>query len=125
MCGTGPDSLSWLRDDGRASGHCLAAWPGHIFEGNPWRVNSVSCASAGNCVAGGGYRDSASHDQAFVASEVNGTWHPAIEVPGTATLNTGGNASVSSVSCGSPGNCVAGGFYEDKAGHYEAFVTNP
>jgi hypothetical protein len=73
-------------------------------------VGSVSCPSAGNCVAGGGYSDS-SGNEAFVVSEVNGTWGNAIEVPGTAALNSGGSAGVGSVSCPSPGNCTAGGSY--------------
>jgi hypothetical protein len=32
-------------------------------------VNSVSCASAGNCSADGFYTDSSSHSQAFVVSQ--------------------------------------------------------
>ncbi len=86
-------------------------------------VNSVSCASAGNCVAGGNYKRSA-HVQAFVASEKNGVWGKAIEVPHTATLNTGGNASVTSVSCRSTGNCSAGGSYRDGSKHQQAFVAS-
>jgi hypothetical protein len=39
-----------------------------------------------------------------------GTWGTAQEVPGTAALNIGGAAQVNSVSCGSAGNCSAGGF---------------
>jgi hypothetical protein len=34
-------------------------------------VTSVSCASAGNCAAGGSYMDGSGHYQAFVASEAN------------------------------------------------------
>src|SRR5437879_303293 len=49
-------------------------------------VNSVSCATAGNCAAGGSYRDASHHTQAFVVDETNGSWGTAIEVPGTATL---------------------------------------
>ena len=86
-------------------------------------VSSVSCASAGNCAAVGGYKDSSRHHQAFVASETNGTWHAAIEVPGTAALNKGGFATVSSVSCASAGNCAAGGFYYDGGG-FQAFVAS-
>ena len=37
-------------------------------------IRSVSCASAGNCSAGGLYSDSSGHWQAFVVSQVNGTW---------------------------------------------------
>ena len=87
------------------------------------QVNSLSCASAGNCSAGGSYTDSSLHSQAFVASEVNGTWHTAREVPGTAALNQGGQAAVNSVSCASAGNCAAGGFYLDSAGNEQAFVA--
>jgi len=87
-------------------------------------INSVSCASAGNCSAGGYYRDGALHIQAFVVSEVNGTWHTAIEVPGTATLNKDGDTRVLSMSCASAGNCGAGGFYIDYYGHWQAFVVS-
>src|SRR5690242_16865878 len=67
-------------------------------------VNSVSCASAGNCAAGGDYTDRGGHDQGFVVGERNGRWGAAIEVPGLAALNVGGFAQVMSVSCGSAGN---------------------
>jgi len=44
--------------------------------------------------AGGYYLDYGGHWQAFAVSEVNGTWHTAIEVPATATLNEGWHARV-------------------------------
>src|SRR5215472_13122251 len=87
-------------------------------------VNEVSCGSAGNCAAGGLYSDRSGHGQAFVASQRNGTWRKAIEVPGTAALNAGGSAVVDSVSCGSAGNCAAGGLYKDRSGHFQAFVAS-
>jgi hypothetical protein len=86
-------------------------------------VASVSCASGGNCAAGGFYTDGHENLQAFVASETNGTLHAAIEVPGTAALNKGG-ATVNSMSCGSAGNCVAGGYYADRSRHAQAFVAS-
>jgi hypothetical protein len=85
-------------------------------------VNSVSCGSAGSCVAGGYYTSSGS--RAFVAVAQNGTWGTAIPVPGLAALNTGGNAVVTSVSCGSAGSCVAGGSYRDSRRHMQVFVTS-
>jgi hypothetical protein len=92
---------------------------------NSGTVSSVSCGSAGNCVAGGHYRDSSGHDQAFVADETDGTWGTAQEVPGTAALNVGGYAGISSVSCTSAGNCAAGGWYDSDSSHdYEAFVVD-
>ena len=85
-------------------------------------VNSVSCASAGTCVAGGQYKDNSMHYQAFVVDETGGTWGDAIEVPNSATLNTNGISAVTSVSCASPGTCSAGGFYLGTV--QEAFVVN-
>jgi hypothetical protein len=87
-------------------------------------VNSVSCASAGNCAAGGLYRDSADHFQGWVADEVNGTWGDAEEVPNLGTLNAGGFAEVLSVSCASAGNCAVGGEYEDSSDHRQGFVAD-
>ena len=90
---------------------------GHAF------TNSVSCASAGTCSAGGFYFDSAGHRQAFVVTQANGTWGTAEQVPGTAALNQGGNAETLSVSCAPAGTCAAGGIYTDSAGHHQAFVV--
>jgi hypothetical protein len=87
-------------------------------------TRSVSCATAGNCSAGGSYTDPSGHFQAFVVNEVNGVWRTAKEVPGTAALNTGGDAFAASVSCATAGNCSAGGFYTDNSGHRQAFVVN-
>jgi hypothetical protein len=84
----------------------------------------VSCASAGNCSAGGRYTDSAGHTQSFVVSQVGGRWGTAKEVPGTAALNTGGKAAVNSVSCAPAGHCSAGGYYTDSSGHLQAFVVS-
>ena len=95
-----------------------------LNRGGNANVTSVSCASPGNCGAGGIYRDGTRHFQAFVVSQVSGTWHTAIEVPGTAALNQGGDASITSVSCASAGNCSAGGFYKDSSGHQQAFVVS-
>jgi len=88
------------------------------------RVNSVSCAPAGDCAAGGSYLDRSGHQQAFVVSERDGTWGKAIEVPGTAALNRGGMAVVNEVSCASLGNCGAGGSYSVSTGRSPAFVVN-
>jgi len=87
-------------------------------------VSSISCPSAGNCSAGGGYVDAGGRAQAFVASQRDGRWGPAVEVPGLAVLNGGGDALVRSVSCPSAGNCAAGGSYESADGHFHAFVVS-
>ncbi len=96
---------------------------GALNKGGNAEVTSVSCASAGNCAAGGFYTDGDGHGQGFVAGERNGTWWAAIEVPGLGVLNKGGNAEVTSVSCASAGNCAAGGFYTDSSRHQQAFAA--
>jgi hypothetical protein len=96
---------------------------GTLNAGGNAAIFSVSCPSAGNCAAGGFYRDGSGHGQAFVVREANGTWGKAIKVPGSGALNAGGEGSVDSVSCGSAGNCAAGGDYRDGSGHEQAFVV--
>jgi len=91
---------------------------------NPAGILSVSCASAGNCSAGGTYADSSGHNQAFVVSQVHGRWGTAKEVPGTATLTTGGNAGIFSLSCATAGNCSAGGNYTVSTRTHQAFVVS-
>jgi hypothetical protein len=45
-------------------------------------------------------------------------------VPGLAALNHGKFAAVNSVSCASPGNCSAGGYYKEAShGSSKAFVV--
>jgi hypothetical protein len=87
-------------------------------------VYSVSCASAGKCSAGGSYTKGTPATEAFVVNETNGTWGTAREVRGIAALNKLGLAQISSVSCVSPGNCSAGGFYQDASFRSQAFVVN-
>jgi hypothetical protein len=96
---------------------------GALNKGGDAEVTSVSCGSAGNCAAGGSYRDGDRHRQGFVAVERNGVWGQAIEVPGLAALNAGTDAGVGSVSCASAGNCAAGGDYTDGQGHGQGFVA--
>jgi hypothetical protein len=87
-------------------------------------INSVSCSSAGNCVAGGDYTNGSAATEAFTVSEINGTWSTAKEVPGIAALNTNGLAQISSLSCPTAGNCSATGFYEDASFNDQAFVVS-
>ncbi len=89
-------------------------------------IVSVSCATVGNCAAGGDYSASVGGGVfvagVFVVSEKSGIWGAAAPVPG---LGNGGDASMQSLSCGSAGNCSAGGEYGAESccwGH--AFVVS-
>src|SRR5262250_43442 len=58
---------------------------GALVTGQWAYVGSVSCASAGNCAAGGDYEHFAPNgpfDHAFVVSQGNGRWDQAINVTG-------------------------------------------
>lgn len=44
-------------------------------ESNPQaNMDSVSCPSAGNCTAVGGYTDSSGNEQGVLSTETSGTW---------------------------------------------------
>src|SRR5258708_6245523 len=86
---------------------------GFLNKGGNARVSSVSCASPGNCAAGGDYTSDASGRlQAFVVSETGGSWGTAQEVAGNLNTGAGLGAFVDTVSCASAGNCAAGGSYD-------------
>ncbi len=85
-------------------------------------VSSVSCGATGNCAAGGYYTDANGYSQAFVASEVNGTWGDAFTVPGTSLPSGFTDAKTHAISCQSAGNCVAVGHYLAASGQYQAFI---
>jgi hypothetical protein len=59
-----------------------------------------------------------------VVSEKDGVWGRAEEVPGLAALRTGRFASVLSLSCAQPGDCGAGGFYEEVSFAVQGFVVS-
>src|SRR5499427_2580021 len=94
-----------------------------VNTGGDAAIESVSCPAAGSCAAGGFYIDGSGSEQAFVVTEANGRWRKAIEVPGTAALNKGGEAAIESVSWAAAGSCAAGGFYRDGSRSPQAFAV--
>lgn len=95
-----------------------------LNQGGEAVVSQVSCTTVGSCAAGGWYSPRGSFQQAWVATEVHGQWREALQVPGTAALNTAGHANVGSVSCAAA-ECVAGGWYTTgKTQHTQAFLVN-
>jgi hypothetical protein len=60
----------------------------------------------------------------IVAGETKGRWGKAEQVPGIAGLNPGKLAWIYSVSCASPGNCAAGGYYTNGSTAQQAFVAD-
>jgi hypothetical protein len=91
-------------------------------------LDSVSCASAGNCSAVGTYGDSSgiAHPlHPLLLNETGGTWAPGIE----ATLPPSNQfgppfPDVRSVSCASAGDCSAVGSYGDPSGNRQGLLLN-
>lgn len=92
-------------------------------EKNAVQVNSLLCASAGYCKAGGRYRDGSGHFQAFVVTEQNGAWGRAIRVPGSACSTRVGLPASPRWRARRPG-CGAGGFYSDGSHQAQAMVVS-
>jgi Big-like domain-containing protein len=84
-------------------------------------ASAVSCATAGNCAAGGVYDDSnpTPAEHVFVAVQAGGAWGNAQQLTGTGT-----KPALSSVSCATPGNCAFGGSGTDASGHVQGFVAD-
>jgi hypothetical protein len=86
-------------------------------------VVSVSCPTAVSCGATGLYTDSRGHIQSFVVTRKGGRWGSALEIPGLARLNVGGDAESSSVSCWTAGGCSVAGVYTDASGNQQPFTV--
>ncbi len=86
-------------------------------------LNEVSCWSATNCTAIGGYTDSSGNRQAMAASETSGTWAQATEITAPANAGTDPGDSLSGVSCSSSENCTATGSYTDSSGNSQAMAA--
>jgi hypothetical protein len=87
-------------------------------------LTTISCSAPGVCSAGGTYADSLSNDQAFLANETSNSWSSPIEVPGTSSLNKGGQATIFQVSCSADGSCGVQGSYTDEMSNVQLFVVN-
>ena len=82
----------------------------------------VSCPSAGNCSAVGGYVDKSGHSQGLLLAETGGTWATGVKAPLPANMGTNPEAEITSVSCASAGNCTVVGDYADSANHFQGVL---
>jgi hypothetical protein len=87
-----------------------------LNQGDQAGLNQISCSSPGNCGVAGylsvAYGYGFVYTQPFVATEVNGKWSNAIEVPGIKPLppKDGQSAGTTAISCIEPDRCSAGGY---------------
>ncbi|MGD0852148.1 MAG: fibronectin type III domain-containing protein [Acidimicrobiales bacterium] len=90
-------------------------------------VGGLDCPSVTTCVAGGDVETASASSTTvvpFLISESDGAWGPMEAVPGVAALSRSDEASLTALSCGAPGDCVAGGDYLDAAGQSQAYLLN-
>jgi hypothetical protein len=86
-------------------------------------LDLVSCVSAGNCSAVGGYAEGSGNSHLLLLTEAAGVWEagvPAV-LPANARVGSGG---LGAVSCASAGNCSAVGFYTDSSKNMEPLVLS-
>jgi hypothetical protein len=96
-----------------------------INTGGEAQLRSLSCASAGNCTAGGYYTDKSTQlYEPFVVNQTHGTWGTAREIPGITTLNPGGDTALAQVSCGAAGDCSAVGSYQSADVDGQGYVVS-
>ncbi len=93
---------------------------GSLAPGSQAQVVTISCPSDGNCSLGGFVSNSDDQAVAFVADQVNGTWKSATTLTDVnLSIYTNPQATISSISCTSAGNCVAGGYGWSQSGRYQ------
>jgi hypothetical protein len=88
------------------------------------RLDSVSCASAGNCSAVGYYQDSSGDFHGLLLDEVSGTWETGLEALLPADAADSEDFVLASISCASAGNCSAVGYYQDSSGNRVGLLLN-
>jgi hypothetical protein len=85
-------------------------------------LNSLSCASVGNCSAVGSYVDTSGGTQGLLMTETAGIWATGVEavLPADAAANP--RVHLDQVSCASAGNCSAVGGYAGSSGLPQALL---
>jgi hypothetical protein len=87
-------------------------------------LNGVSCTSAGNCTAVGSFTNTNGDYETFTVTSTNGTWAQAQPVVfPVGTQNTAPYAEFRNLSCTSPGNCTAIGYFFTAAATTAAFTV--
>jgi hypothetical protein len=85
-------------------------------------ISSVSCRTAGQCVAVGSYADATGSTQTVVFSRSNGKWHRGTEVKLPADAATDPHAGLVSVSCPAKGSCTVVGYYQSASTEFWAMT---
>jgi hypothetical protein len=85
---------------------------------------SLSCVSAGECVAGGDYTTTIGVTEGLIVSETNGVWRAPISLVPPVAAGANPDVTIYDVSCGGAGNCAAVGSFLDSARNIVPFTAN-
>ena len=114
----------WTRAPGTWSTGVEAAPPANSKSSSSASVVSVSCASAGNCSAVGTYVDTSGVEQGWLLDEASRTWSTGVEAELPSNAGSNPQVTLTSVSCGSAGNCSAVGTYVDRSGAVDGLLLD-
>ena len=98
-----------------------AVLPGDANLNPQAQFQSVTCSGQTLCVLAGNYHDTTSQSQGVLLVDRSGSWST-VEAPVPSDAGPTPGASLFTVSCGGPQNCVAVGSYTDSGGHHTALV---
>ncbi len=90
-------------------------------------LSEVSCLAGSTCSALGTFLTQSGALEVMASSGAHGTWSRAEELTMPVGANLNPHAFLfgfNGIACASPGNCSAGGQYEDSAGTYQGFLAN-
>ncbi|MFZ0664358.1 MAG: fibronectin type III domain-containing protein [Acidimicrobiales bacterium] len=88
------------------------------------QLQTISCTSIGNCVAGGAYSTSTGGSPAFFVNETAGVWAQGTPLSPPSNADTGGYSNVNGVSCTQDGTCELAGTYYTNSDADEVFVDS-
>ena len=113
--GTGEQGLLLTEKAGKWAKGVEAKLPRNATGSGPLAyLNSISCASAGNCAAAGSYFQTTEKTHLVLLTEKAGRWTRGVEptLPANAAAPAGQQElGVNSASCSSPGSCTVAGTY--------------
>jgi hypothetical protein len=89
----------------------------------PGNIEAISCPSAGACVAGGDYYDTATDQQALAETETGGVWTATKVNLSGVSPNSDPFAELQQISCPAAGSCVAVGDYEDSSHTQQGMIV--
>ena len=91
--------------------------------GNPQvALQSISCATPGNCTAVGSYVNAAGDTSALLVSQKDWSWDSGQTVPLPAGASAAPSSALDSVSCRRAGDCTAVGWYTDQSGAIQGLL---